>query len=167
MSSQRAETLTWDSQTREKYAGNYITLSTQSSRTGRGGSLRELNDAVFDTMASGYSGTLRVGRGAVLYGFVGKWMPGNLVGWIMGMRKVGAPDLGGGLFGRLGELGRGRKTIESGGYHESKHDSSDGGSVEGGDIPTGLGFDDSQGLGESSYVYPQTPDGGFGNRWNT
>lgn len=156
VASQRAETLRWEPQIREKYAGNYITLSTQSSRIGRGSSLRELNDAVFDTMVSGSSGTLRVGRGAGLYGFVGKWMPANLVGWIMGMRKVGEPNVGGGLFDRLGEFGRGRKAIEGG-----KQGSSDGGSEPESEVP---GMEDLEGLGESGYVYPQSADG-LDNRW--
>ena len=55
---------------------------------GRGSSLRELNDAVFDAMASGRSGTIRVGMGSSLYGFIGRWAPSGLVGWMMGVRSA-------------------------------------------------------------------------------
>lgn len=72
-------------------------------------------------------------------------MPANLVGWIMGMRKVGG--------GEMGVFGRGRRTIEDGRNVTSERE---------GNSPTGS--DGAQGLGESGYVYPQRPDGGFANR---
>ena len=56
---------------------------------GRGSSLRELNDAVFDAMASRRGGIVRVGMGSILYGFIGRWAPSSLVGWMMGVRAVG------------------------------------------------------------------------------
>ena len=65
---------------------------------GRGSSLRELNDAVFDAMVRGKGGVVRVGMGSALYGFVGRWVPKNLVSWMMGVRKVGKDD--GKEFGR-------------------------------------------------------------------
>ena len=55
---------------------------------GRGSSLRELNDAVFDAMVSGRGGIVRVGMGSTLYGFIGRWAPSGLVGWMMGVRPV-------------------------------------------------------------------------------
>lgn len=85
--SQRAETLKWDPQTREAYARNFVAVSSRG--LGRASSLRELNDAVFDAMVSGRSGTVRVGMGSSLYGFVGRWAPSGLVGWMMGVRSVG------------------------------------------------------------------------------
>ena len=55
----------------------------------RGSSLRDLHNAVFDVIdGSNTSGVVRVGLGANLYGFVGRWIPRGLVAWIMGMRKV-------------------------------------------------------------------------------
>jgi hypothetical protein len=55
---------------------------------GRGSSLRELNDAVFDAMVKGKGGIVRVGAGSGIYSFVGRWVPRGLVGWMMGLRKV-------------------------------------------------------------------------------
>jgi hypothetical protein len=31
---------------------------------------------------------VRVGMGSAVYGFVGRWVPRGLVGWMMGVRKV-------------------------------------------------------------------------------
>jgi hypothetical protein len=56
---------------------------------GKGSSLRELNNAVFDALVSGKGGVVRVGMGSNLYGFVGRWVPSGLVGWMMGVRGVG------------------------------------------------------------------------------
>ena len=55
----------------------------------RGTSLRDLHNAVFDVIdGSITSGTVRVGLGAGVYGFVGRWVPRSLVSWMMGIRKV-------------------------------------------------------------------------------
>jgi hypothetical protein len=87
LQSQRAETLKWDPHTRETFGKNFVSLTSKGA--GRGSSLRELNDAVFDAMVSRRGGTRRVGSGSRLYGFVGAWVPSGLVGWMMGLRKVG------------------------------------------------------------------------------
>lgn len=104
--SQRAETLKWDESTRQAYARNFVAVSSKSAggvaAVGRGSSLRELNNAVFDAMASGRSGTVRVGMGSRTYGFVGRWVPRGLVGWMMGVRKIGENQ---GEFGRGGVFG--------------------------------------------------------------
>jgi hypothetical protein len=68
------------------YGRNFVAVSSRG--LGRGSSLRELNDAVFDTLVSGRGGTVRVGMGSKLYGFVGRWVPGSLVGWMIGLRAV-------------------------------------------------------------------------------
>ncbi|KAH8679991.1 hypothetical protein BGZ60DRAFT_369655 [Tricladium varicosporioides] len=99
----RAETLKWDDQTRSSYGRNFVSLnSTKSFATGRGSNLRELNDAVFDAIFSQRGGVLRVGMGSGVYGFVGRWIPGGLVGWMMGMRSVEANRRGefGGMAGK-------------------------------------------------------------------
>ncbi|KAG9245135.1 hypothetical protein BJ878DRAFT_582166 [Calycina marina] len=86
--SQRAETLKWDDTSRQTYGRNYVALSTGLGNTGKGTSLRVLNNAVFDAMVSGSASTIRVGMGASIYGFVGGWVPSSLVDWMMGQRGV-------------------------------------------------------------------------------
>lgn len=155
-SSQRAETLKWDTQSREKYARNFVALST-GSRVGKGSGLRELNDKVFDCIISGRGGTVRIGMGAGLYGFVGRWVPRSLVGWMMGVRRVEE----GGSFGEFGNRTV-QRAIENGITSHSE------GSVSAASSPGGsggLGVDlQNEGLGESGYVYPHRSDGGFSNR---
>lgn len=97
MQSQRAETLTWDAHSRETFGRNFVAAS--SKGLGKGSSLRELNDAVFDAMVRGKGGTVRVGMGSKLYGFVGGWVPNGLVSWMMGVRKT-RDDARGFEFGR-------------------------------------------------------------------
>ena len=67
--------------------------------------MRELNDAVFDAMARGKGAIVRVGMGSSVYGFVGRWVPKGLVGWMMGVRKVGG--------GEEKEFGRGMELVGS------------------------------------------------------
>jgi len=130
--SQRAETLRWDDQSRAAYAKNFVALSTGLAKR-KGSSLRELNNAVFDAMASGKSGVRRVGMGAGVYGFIGRWVPASLVGWMMGMRAVGAQDGTPRMFKRLIENGQ----SSGSGSASEVEDTSD------------------HGLGGSDYVYPQ------------
>ncbi|KAA8575597.1 hypothetical protein EYC84_004729 [Monilinia fructicola] len=54
---------------------------------GKGSSLRELHNAVFDAMERQNGGVIRVGMGSSVYGFIGAWVPRGLVGWMMGVRK--------------------------------------------------------------------------------
>ena len=51
-----------------------------------GSSVRELHLGVFDaiTRDRGRGGTLFVGRGSRLYAFVSSWVPGGVVGWMLG-----------------------------------------------------------------------------------
>ena len=84
-------------------------------------------------MASGKSGVRRVGMGAGVYGFIGRWVPASLVGWMMGMRAVGAQDGTPRMFKRLIENGQ----SSGSGSASEVEDTSD------------------HGLGGSDYVYPQ------------
>jgi hypothetical protein len=88
------ETLTWPESARSAYGRNFVVQSTSSISAGRirglkGSSLRHLHNAVFDVIdGSITSGTVRVGLGASVYGFVGRWVPRGLVSWMMGIRRV-------------------------------------------------------------------------------
>ena len=131
--------------------------------------MRELNDAVFDAVVGRRNGVVRVGQGAGLYGFVGKWVPTGLVAWMMGIRPAGYQGLLGGFWKSEFGGGKGRvegqKRIESGSASPKGSDSSEGGISP--DLLGGrFGTSDLQneGLSESGYVYPQRPDGSFGNR---
>jgi len=84
----------WDDGARMAYGRNFILQSELVISGGRirgmkGSSLRHLHNTVFDVIdGSLTSQTIRVGLGASVYGFVGKWVPRNLVTWMMGIRKV-------------------------------------------------------------------------------
>jgi hypothetical protein len=89
-----AESLTWPESARHAYGRNFITQSGSAIPAGRmrgvrGSSLRDLHNAVFDVIdGSNSSGVVRVGMGASVYGFVGRWVPRSLVAWLMGIRRV-------------------------------------------------------------------------------
>ncbi|CAJ2499682.1 Uu.00g025350.m01.CDS01 [Anthostomella pinea] len=89
-----AETLQWPEAARHTYGRNYVSQSESAISAGRirglrGSSLRELHNAVFDVVdGSEKSDVVRVGLGAGLYGFVGRWAPRSLVSWMMGIRRV-------------------------------------------------------------------------------
>lgn len=89
-----AETLQWPEAARHAYGRNFVSQSSSAISAGRikglrGSSLRELHNAVFDVVdGSELSEVVRVGLGAGLYGFVGRWFPRNLVSWMMGIRRV-------------------------------------------------------------------------------
>jgi hypothetical protein len=86
---QRAETLKWDDGARQAYGRNFVAVNTSSPPLmSKGSSLRELNNAVFDAMIRSRGGVVRVGMGSSVYGFIGRWVPKGLVGWMMGVRKV-------------------------------------------------------------------------------
>ncbi|KAK3328924.1 hypothetical protein B0H66DRAFT_506930 [Apodospora peruviana] len=92
--SEGADTLQWPDSARHAYARNFerqcgSAISAGRIRGMRGSSLRELHNAVFDVIdGSITSGTVRVGLGAGVYGFVGRWVPRGMVSWMMGIRKV-------------------------------------------------------------------------------
>ncbi|KAI1265018.1 DUF1776-domain-containing protein [Xylariaceae sp. FL1019] len=89
-----AETAQWPEPARLAYARNYESQSISAIAAGRirglkGSSLRDLHNAVFDVIdGSQTSSLIRVGLGAGLYGFVGRWAPRGVVAWMMGIRKV-------------------------------------------------------------------------------
>ncbi|KAI1097126.1 DUF1776-domain-containing protein [Jackrogersella minutella] len=89
-----AEPLQWPESARHAYGRNYMSQTASAISAGRikgmrGSSLRELHNAVFDVIdGSELSDVVRVGLGAGLYGFVGRWAPRGLVAWMMGIRKV-------------------------------------------------------------------------------
>lgn len=89
-----AETLAWHEPARHAYGRNFTHTSSSAISAGRirgmgGGSLRDLHRSVFDVIdGSNTSSIVRVGLGADLYGFVGKFVPRSLVGWMMGMRRI-------------------------------------------------------------------------------
>lgn len=91
---ENAETLAWPESARHAYGRNYVSQSASAIAVGRirglrGSSLRSLHNAVFDVIdGSDTSGVVRVGLGASVYGFVGRWVPRGLVSWMMGIRKV-------------------------------------------------------------------------------
>ncbi|KXX77444.1 D-beta-hydroxybutyrate dehydrogenase, mitochondrial [Madurella mycetomatis] len=89
-----AEALPWPESARHAYGKNFVSQLGSAISAGRikgmrGSSLRELHNAVFDVIdGSITSGTVRVGLGASVYGFVGRWVPRGLVAWMMGIRRV-------------------------------------------------------------------------------
>ncbi|KAJ9151762.1 DUF1776-domain-containing protein [Pleurostoma richardsiae] len=93
-SADHVETLTWPDAARHAYGRNFVNQSTSAISAGRirgmrGSSLRELHNAVFDVLDGSIKrGTVRVGLGANLYGFVGRWVPRGMVAWMMGIRNV-------------------------------------------------------------------------------
>lgn len=89
-----ADALPWPDSARHAYGRNFVSQSGSAISAGRirglrGTSLRELHNVVFDVMdGSVTGGTVRVGLGASVYSFVGRWVPRSLVAWMMGIRKV-------------------------------------------------------------------------------
>jgi hypothetical protein len=136
VSSQRAEMLKWEESARHAYGKNYATVTSKTGGggvVGKGSSLRELNNAVFDAMIWGKGGVVRVGMGSRVYGFVGRWVPRGLVGWMMGVRGVGDKE----------EFGRAVGTSEGLGSRST----SPGSSANGGN-----GNVHGLKLGESEYI---------------
>jgi hypothetical protein len=92
--SEHVETLTWPESARHVYGRNYVNQSSSAISAGRikglrGSSLRDLHNAVFDVIdGSNTSPVVRVGLGASVYGFVGRWVPRTLVSYMMGIRQV-------------------------------------------------------------------------------
>ena len=93
------ETHAWPEAARAAYERNFAAQGASALAAGRvaglrGSSLRDLHAAVFDVLDGADAGgaVVRVGLGAGLYGFVGRWVPRGLVAWMMGIRRV--DDLG-------------------------------------------------------------------------
>ena len=83
----RAEHPGWDTAARAKHLKEQLN-KLRNDRV-KGSSLRELHNTVFDCVARGRGkgGTVFVGRGAWTYDLVGKWLPGGVVGWMMGLKQ--------------------------------------------------------------------------------
>ncbi|KAK2765441.1 hypothetical protein FQN54_008292 [Arachnomyces sp. PD_36] len=97
------EVLTWNPQQRALYGPQYLSNldhrsgSAPGHRSVRGTPARDLHFAVFDALApspkSLFWGRERkpeavyVGRGSRAYALVGNWVPGGLVGWMLGLRS--------------------------------------------------------------------------------
>jgi NAD(P)-dependent dehydrogenase (short-subunit alcohol dehydrogenase family) len=92
-----ADALPWPDAARHVYGRNFVSQSGSAISAGRikglrGTALREFHNAVFDVIdGSITSGTVRVGLGASVYGFVGRWVPRGLVAWMMGIRRAELP----------------------------------------------------------------------------
>ena len=88
------DTLVWPDGARHAYGRNFVAQTSSAISGGRirglkGSSLRQLHNAIFDVIdGSITSATVRVGLGARMYGFVGRWAPRSLVAWMMGIRRV-------------------------------------------------------------------------------
>lgn len=88
------DTLVWPDGARHVYGRNFVAQTASAISGGRihglrGSSLRCLHHTVFDVIdGSITSDSVRVGLGASVYGFVGRWAPRGLVSWMMGVRKV-------------------------------------------------------------------------------
>jgi NAD(P)-dependent dehydrogenase (short-subunit alcohol dehydrogenase family) len=88
------DTLVWPDGARHVYGRNFMIQTSSAISGGRirglkGSSLRHLHNSVFDVLdGSITSNVVRVGLGASIYGFVGRWAPRGLVSWMMGIRKV-------------------------------------------------------------------------------
>lgn len=88
------DTLVWPDGARHVYGRNFVSQTTSAIsgariRGLRGSSLRHLHNTVFDVIdGSLAASSVRVGLGAGVYGFVGRWAPRSLVAWIMGIRRV-------------------------------------------------------------------------------
>jgi NAD(P)-dependent dehydrogenase (short-subunit alcohol dehydrogenase family) len=120
---ENAETLTWPESARHSYGRNYVNQSASAIGAGkirglRGSSLRSLHNAVFDVIdGSITSGVVRIGLGASVYGFVGRWVPRGVVAWMMGIRRVdelASWSSNGGDSPRPGSAGSGGSDVEMG-----------------------------------------------------
>lgn len=88
------DTTAWPDSARQAFGKNYVSQSSSAISAGRirgmrGGALADLHSAVFDVIdGSDTSGVVRVGLGATVYGFVGRFVPRSMVAWMMGIRRV-------------------------------------------------------------------------------
>ena len=92
--SNAAEALSWPDTARHVYGRNFTAQSTSGISPSRirglkGSSLKQLHHAVFDVIDGSISAeSVRIGLGASMYGFVGRWVPRTMLAWVMGIRKV-------------------------------------------------------------------------------
>ena len=72
-------------------------LTAKNTLSTKGSPLRELHNGVFDAMTGkSRRSTVYLGRGSWTYDVIGRWIPGGMVGWMMGRvaRREGLGDLG-------------------------------------------------------------------------
>ncbi len=79
----------WDAATQSRYGEDYLAQMRGWQDNVKGSSLRELQNGVFDAIVreKGKGGTVFVGSGSWMYDFVGRWVPGGVVGWMLGARS--------------------------------------------------------------------------------
>jgi len=86
--------LAWPEGVKAAFGENYVASARSSISAGRikglrGSSLKSLHTQVFDIIdGSDTRSVVRVGLGADMYGFVGHFVPRNIVRWMMGVRPV-------------------------------------------------------------------------------
>lgn len=83
------EVRSWDAATQSRYGEDYLAQMRGWQDNVKGSSLRELQNGVFDAIVreKGKGGTVFVGSGSWMYDFVGRWVPGGVVGWMLGARS--------------------------------------------------------------------------------
>lgn len=78
--------------TQSRYGKDYLARTGGGQDSVKGSSLRELQNGVFDAIVrgKGKGGTVFVGSGSWMYNFVGRCVPGGVVGWMLraGSKKV-------------------------------------------------------------------------------
>lgn len=84
----KEEVRSWDAATQARYGSDYLARMVGGQGGVKGSSLRELHNCVFDAIVrdKGRGGTIFVGSGSWTYDFVGRWVPGGVVGWMLGRR---------------------------------------------------------------------------------
>jgi NAD(P)-dependent dehydrogenase (short-subunit alcohol dehydrogenase family) len=104
-----SRTLAWPLSARRLYAQNFMNQSrivegqglfsgAENGSVAKASSPRELNHTVFDALTRPRPKNIyRVGRGSVAYDIIGNWVPGGIVGWVLGLRRVSLPELNGPL----------------------------------------------------------------------
>jgi NAD(P)-dependent dehydrogenase (short-subunit alcohol dehydrogenase family) len=100
-----SRTFSWAPSARMLYAQNFINqgriaegkgLFGETGSIAKASSPRELHYAIFDALTQKRpSSVWRVGRGSLAYDIVGNWVPGGLVGWVLGLRTVSLEEFGG------------------------------------------------------------------------
>lgn len=86
----------------ESARGKYAREDAAKKRA-RGASVRELHLGVFDAIVGhrGRGGTMFLGEGSRAYDFVSRWVPGTIVGWMLGDVKVRGNGEGGDSIGSV------------------------------------------------------------------